>query len=246
MPPRYAYWTIIIDDAPTAFRARDRADLLPTFRQLTSRNPNATIKWFAGGRLWESPEEARATARGQQEPRSPDWRPGGRHQDPRARFQKREPKPRRTGTGPRADAAGMRSEQKAGASSPDNRHKDGARSGKRPNDRQPWSGRDRPGATGAPDRNRRNQRSGSPGGPGNAGKRERPPWTKDRNRKQVVGKGGGKPGTGKMPGEAGPLPPTPARPPGPDRPPRPGQEPGPDVPRPEAIKSLPEPPERAK
>ncbi len=76
MPPRFAYWTIIIDDAPTAFRARDRADLTPTFRQLASRNPNATIKWFANGRLWGSPEEARAAAaarRARIRKRGPKW-----------------------------------------------------------------------------------------------------------------------------------------------------------------------------
>ena len=30
MPPRYAYWTILIDNKTTAFRARDREELVPT------------------------------------------------------------------------------------------------------------------------------------------------------------------------------------------------------------------------
>ena len=29
MPPRYAYWTILIDQKPTAFRAREREELMP-------------------------------------------------------------------------------------------------------------------------------------------------------------------------------------------------------------------------
>ncbi len=91
MPPRYAYWTIILDNAPTAFRARERADLLPTLRQLLSRNPDAVIKWFAKGRLWESPEEARSAEKRGREQRGQDWRPGGKHEDPRARFGKQTP-----------------------------------------------------------------------------------------------------------------------------------------------------------
>ena len=92
MPPRYAYWTILIDNRPTAFRARVREELLPTFHQLQRKNPDAVMKWFARGRLWESPVEAEAaTRRPQQRPekRGSEWRPGGQHRDPRARFQKR-------------------------------------------------------------------------------------------------------------------------------------------------------------
>jgi len=92
MPPRFAYWTILIDDAPTAFRARDAADLLPTLHQLKRRNANVVMKWFSGGRLWASPEAAMAA---RQRPRAPRpkrgaaWRPGGAHRDPRDRFRKR-------------------------------------------------------------------------------------------------------------------------------------------------------------
>jgi len=96
MPPRYAYWTILIDNKPTAFRAREKDDLLPTFHQLRRTNPEVVFKWFARGRLWESPEEANAAQRRPKaatEKRGRDWRPGGRHEDPRARF-KRSPRDR--------------------------------------------------------------------------------------------------------------------------------------------------------
>lgn len=87
MPPRFAYWTIILEGKPTAFRAHERDDLLPTFKQLQTRHPDVVMKWFARGRLWESPEEAQAAQRGGRERRARDWRPGGEHRDPRARFE---------------------------------------------------------------------------------------------------------------------------------------------------------------
>jgi hypothetical protein len=62
MPPRFAYWTIVLDGLPTAFRARTRAELLPTLRQFQRRHPTATLQWFAHGRLWPSPEAARAAS----------------------------------------------------------------------------------------------------------------------------------------------------------------------------------------
>jgi hypothetical protein len=93
MPPRYAYWTILIDNSPTAFRAAKREDLLPTFVQLQRTNPNIIIKWFARGRLWDTPEAEFAARRAPKPaPRSRDWRPGGEHKDPRARFDKRKKK----------------------------------------------------------------------------------------------------------------------------------------------------------
>jgi hypothetical protein len=90
VPPRFAYWTILIDNAPTAFRARDAQELLPTLNQLKRTNPNVVMKWFARGKLWESMEQehadfAQIKAR---ERRTKDWRPGGDHKDPRARFDK--------------------------------------------------------------------------------------------------------------------------------------------------------------
>jgi hypothetical protein len=86
MPPRFAYWTIILEGKPTAFRAQHRDDLLPTFKQLQGKHPDIVMKWFARGRLWESPTEAQAVLRHHRERRPREWRPGGEHRDPRARF----------------------------------------------------------------------------------------------------------------------------------------------------------------
>src|SRR5262249_25999501 len=91
MPPRFAYWTILIDDKPTAFRARDQQELLPTIGQLKRTNEHVVLKWFAHGRLWDSPDAQRAAEHGPRPPREKrdrDWRPGGQHKDPRARFDK--------------------------------------------------------------------------------------------------------------------------------------------------------------
>ena len=112
MPPRYAYWTILIDRKPTAFRARDRDDLLPTLHQLRRTNTDVVMMWFARGRLWESPEAelaARiASRRAPKERRGPEWRPGGAHADPRARFKKggRPGGPWKTGGDRRPDRPG--------------------------------------------------------------------------------------------------------------------------------------------
>jgi hypothetical protein len=100
MPPRYSYWTIIVDGGPTAFRAAERAELLPTMKQLQARNAGVELRWFARGRLWASPDEARQDLEQTRlrhrrarhpsgERRGPDWRPGGTHADPRARYQRK-------------------------------------------------------------------------------------------------------------------------------------------------------------
>ena len=92
MPPRFVYWTILIDGKPTAFRARDQQELLPTFNQLKRKNKDVVIKWFARGQLWDSPEAERAVDRRPAftgEKRTKDWRPGGAHKDPRDRFKKK-------------------------------------------------------------------------------------------------------------------------------------------------------------
>jgi hypothetical protein len=87
VPPRYAYWTIIYGNQPTSFRAATSEELLPTLRQLQSKHPDAVMMWFARGRLWKSPAEAReALERRRSPPRPRDWRPGGAHKDPRDRF----------------------------------------------------------------------------------------------------------------------------------------------------------------
>ena len=67
MPPRYAYWTILVDNRPTAFRAATREDLLPTFEQIRRKHPTAVMRWFARGRIWESPAHA---AREERSPRA--------------------------------------------------------------------------------------------------------------------------------------------------------------------------------
>lgn len=93
MPPRYAYWTILIDGKATAFRARDREELLPTFNQLSRKNADIAMRYFARGRLWDNPEQAQWANRNRPmqptEPRDRSWRPGGEHKDPRARFEDR-------------------------------------------------------------------------------------------------------------------------------------------------------------
>ena len=91
--PRFLYWTILVGGQPTAFRARERDELLPTLRQLQRQHPDAELRWFERGRLWESPEVARAQLqqerRARDAERRPDsWRPGGAHSDPRERFKK--------------------------------------------------------------------------------------------------------------------------------------------------------------
>lgn len=113
MPPRFAYWTILIDNTPTAFRARDREELLPTMTQLKRTNEKVELKWFAQGKLWESPEAQRESWRKPKaapERRDRDWRPGGAHKDPRARFDKeaqrrKKREERANWNAPRADAS---------------------------------------------------------------------------------------------------------------------------------------------
>ena len=120
VPPRFAYWTILIDNAPTAFRAREAAELLPTLNQLKRKNKDVVLKWFARGRLWESQQQERddfqrrkrterpAAAKGAAK-RGRDWRPGGAHKDPRARFAKPENKaPRRSSHGDKRSEGKLR------------------------------------------------------------------------------------------------------------------------------------------
>src|SRR5262245_42763541 len=105
MPPRFAYWTILIDNKPTAFRAAKREELQPTFAQLKRTNADVTMKWFARGRLWDDPEQAQWAGRNTnrpQEKRGRDWRPGGNHRDPRAQFDRRQQK--HVGERPRPNA----------------------------------------------------------------------------------------------------------------------------------------------
>ena len=101
MPPRYAYWTILVDGGPTAFRAAEPDELLPTLKRLQVKQPGATMKWFEKGKLWESREEAKDKLSAGYtvgpdgalvpppegaERRTKSWRPGGEHRDPREKY----------------------------------------------------------------------------------------------------------------------------------------------------------------
>jgi hypothetical protein len=63
MPPRYAYWTILIGDEPTAFRAGSQEDLMPTFKRLHEKHPSAKMMWFQNGKLWNSRLDAQEAMR---------------------------------------------------------------------------------------------------------------------------------------------------------------------------------------
>src|SRR5262245_55573345 len=119
MPPRYAYWTIILEGKPTAFRAHTRDELVPTFKQLHAQHPDTVLMWFARGRLWPSQEDERAAAAAKRDAakarRGVGWRPGGSHRDPRERFKvPRDEKRRRV-------AAKLRRERTEGEPSGDRR-----------------------------------------------------------------------------------------------------------------------------
>jgi 23S rRNA pseudouridine2605 synthase len=156
VPPRYAYWTILIDDKPTAFRAREREELQPTFVQLQRKNTNVTMQWFARGRLWASREAERddfqmhkhaaAAPRDRRdgrpsdspegaERRGSDWRPGGAHKDPRDRFKKKN-RPERAWS--EKDPATQRDRDKPGFAPPSDRPWQTKPTGPR-SQRKPWS-----------------------------------------------------------------------------------------------------------
>src|SRR5690606_16261634 len=75
---------------PTAFRARRAEDLLPTLRQLQRTQPDAVLKWFERGQIWDSPEQAADDLKARRRQRPPvrgrDWPPGGAHRAPRAKY----------------------------------------------------------------------------------------------------------------------------------------------------------------
>ena len=83
MPPRHAYWTIIIDDQPTAFRAHDPEELLPTLNRLREKNSSAVMKWFERGQLFDSRDQAREVGLGQGERRWEGPRPDRDDEGPR-------------------------------------------------------------------------------------------------------------------------------------------------------------------
>jgi hypothetical protein len=78
---------IVSGQQPTSFRAREREDLVPTLTQLLRTQPDTKLMYFDQGKLWETSEaadEAFAASRGLR--RGRDWRPGGEHKDPRAKY----------------------------------------------------------------------------------------------------------------------------------------------------------------
>jgi hypothetical protein len=78
MPPRYAYWTILVDDQATAFRSGSQEDLMPTFNRLKEKHPSATMMWFQNGKLWPSRIDAQEAMRARGElGRRGDERQGG-------------------------------------------------------------------------------------------------------------------------------------------------------------------------
>src|SRR5436190_22129307 len=108
MPPRYAYWTILIDGKATAFRAKESEELLLTLNQLRRKNDDVALRYFSRGKLWDSPEQAEWAAKnagGFGEKRGADWRPGGTHKDPRARFDKKRKAKDSSGAGSREAGA---------------------------------------------------------------------------------------------------------------------------------------------
>jgi hypothetical protein len=92
MAKNFRCWVIVAGSLPTAFRARDPEDLLPTLKQLQRTQPDIEMMWFERGKVWPSPEAAlRALDAQRRAPknngRGRTWRPGGEHKDPRARPQ---------------------------------------------------------------------------------------------------------------------------------------------------------------
>jgi 23S rRNA pseudouridine2605 synthase len=207
MPPRFAYWTIILEGKPTAFRAQDREELLPTMRQLQVRHPDVVMMWFSRGRLWNSPEEAQAAERRGSERRKPDWRPGGEHRDPRARFAiPRDEKRRRFAAKLRRD----RDDTAAGGPDARNRRPPGERHG-----RDEWRDRGRQKPHPARTPQDRDAKSGAPRSrPWAPGWQERPARHTDRPGKAVRPPGGSRGTSGSAEDQRG------TRPEGKPRPPR--------------------------
>jgi 23S rRNA pseudouridine2605 synthase len=91
MPPPTRFWVVLIGKTPTSFHAKEREDLLPTLRQLQRTQKDVSLRWFERGKVWESPEAAMGAAKlaetEAREKRTKEWRPGGEHRDPKARFE---------------------------------------------------------------------------------------------------------------------------------------------------------------
>jgi len=233
MPPRYAFWTILIDGKPTAFRARERDELVPTFQQLRRTNKDVVFKWFARGRLWETPEEAQAAQRAPKrtgDKRGSEWRPGGAHADPRARFKKKLGEPP-SGRPPRRDRPWSGKPPSGGPP-----RRDRPWSSKPPSGQPPRGDRRNRPASHTPSRDVSRPSRPWPKKPFGAAPRGGRPWRDDRRH-----------ATAKPFRPRDERPPREERPP--DRresesPPKPRPEAVPEPPKPEQIVIKPEPPER--
>ena len=118
--PRFVFWTIVLGEEPTAFRAKERDELLATLKQLQKHHPEATIKWFARGRFWNSQEEDRedrAREREGQEGRPRSWRPGGEHRT-RATPTRRSPATRSDATSRRSSGGRSRTSRETPGGAP--------------------------------------------------------------------------------------------------------------------------------
>lgn len=116
MPPRYAYWTILVDDQPTAFRAGAMEDLLPTYKRLQQKHPSAKMMWFQNGQLWPSRHDAqeamrergergrRGDTRQQGSSGRAEWRPKPTGDRPKLDWQPKSDSPRRPEWRPKAEA----------------------------------------------------------------------------------------------------------------------------------------------
>ena len=157
MGERHAFWVIVTGTTPTAFRSRYREDLLPTLTQLLRTAPDAMLQWFDRGKLWASPEAARDALKAERQASRPrdrdrDWRPGGDHKDPRARYkltrdQKRArfKKRRPDWKGPKPPAGSgddwrpppPRDDRRTDSRGPDDRRPDRRPDNRRPDNRRP-------------------------------------------------------------------------------------------------------------
>lgn len=155
MPPPHSFWVILIGKTPTSFRAKEREDLVPTLRQLQRTQTDVTLRWFEGGKVWESPEAALGAAKlaatEAREKRTREWRPGGEHRDPKARFEltrdQKRAKFKRDRSGPDLPGNDDRPQSPFGPKAP--REPRPVRP-ERPRPDRPWSDRSKP--VGRPDR----------------------------------------------------------------------------------------------
>jgi hypothetical protein len=97
MPPRYAYWTILVDEQPTAFRSSSQEELQPTFKRLKEKHASARMVWFQNGKVWNSRLDAQEAMRARGEMgRKGDTRQGGGFRD---RDRDRDPREQRDPAG---------------------------------------------------------------------------------------------------------------------------------------------------